>query len=257
MPQMPGMSAMRSADGRDRAVARRGADDLDEACRCGCRSRPRRSARRSRPSRSRCRRGRPSRRAHSSLRVPGRTVRADRPCRRADRAASASFGSSRARNAFDGRPPHVSEYIALWPAAQMQRTICARVVDAGEDAPARSRRARPSSPRRRRRPARPSGSARSSTTTTPTSTCRRSARGTAARARAAIAVMAAASSADGVVLPEPRVRGEVVLPPRVERERARLRVDRQRRRAGRVDADADHLSREKPGVARGLGERAA
>src|SRR3990170_1206274 len=35
---------------------------------------------------------------------------------------SASFGSRRARNAFEGRPPHASEYIALWPAAQTQRT---------------------------------------------------------------------------------------------------------------------------------------
>src|SRR5207342_955643 len=32
-------------------------------------------------------------------------------------------GSRRARNVFGGRPPHASEYIALCPAAQMQRTI--------------------------------------------------------------------------------------------------------------------------------------
>src|SRR5262249_54263571 len=37
---------------------------------------------------------------------------------------SASFGSRRARKLFGGSPPHASAYIALWPAAQTQRTMC-------------------------------------------------------------------------------------------------------------------------------------
>src|SRR5262245_45318316 len=37
--------------------------------------------------------------------------------------SSASFGSSRVRKLFGGSPPHASEYIALCPAAQMQRTM--------------------------------------------------------------------------------------------------------------------------------------
>jgi hypothetical protein len=45
----------------------------------------------------------------------------------------------------------------------------------------------------------------------------------------------------GVVLPEPRLRGEVTLESRIERQRPRLRIDRQRRGARGVDANADHL----------------
>src|SRR3954453_12801793 len=61
-------------------------------------------------------------RAHASLNPP-----AGRPGGNASSYSrsrtSASFGSSRARKAFGGRPPHAFEYIALWPAAQTQRTI--------------------------------------------------------------------------------------------------------------------------------------
>src|SRR3954469_1823971 len=64
----------------------------------------------------------PNMRAHASLSPP-----AGRPGGNASSYSrsrtSASFGSSRARNAFGGRPPHTFEYIALWPAAQTQRTI--------------------------------------------------------------------------------------------------------------------------------------
>ncbi len=51
----------------------------------------------------------------------------------------------------------------------------------------------------------------------------------------------------GVIFPEPGVRGEARRPARVERERTRLRVDREGRRAGGGDADADHaIARERP-----------
>ena len=106
--------------------------------------------------------------------------------------------------------------------------------------PGRSRRARPSWRRRRTRQARRSGSARSSTTTTPTSRCRRSARDTAARAGCAISVIAAASSADVWSFHSQACAARLPVHARVDRQRARRRVDRQRRRAGRVDADADH-----------------
>src|SRR3982750_3064714 len=64
----------------------------------------------------------PNMRAHASLSPP-----AGRPGGNASSYSrsrnSASLGSSRARNDFGGGPPHAFEYIALWPAAQTQRTI--------------------------------------------------------------------------------------------------------------------------------------
>src|ERR687897_173711 len=60
--------------------------------------------------------------AHDSLRCPaGRPAGYARSYSRSR--SSPSFGSSRARNVFGGSPPHASEYIALWPAAQTQRTM--------------------------------------------------------------------------------------------------------------------------------------
>ena len=68
--------------------------------------------------------GSPKSRAHSPLKCPaglpgGHAVSYNRSRR------AASFGSRRDRNALGGRPSQASEYMALWPAAQMQRTILA------------------------------------------------------------------------------------------------------------------------------------
>ena len=59
-----------------------------------------------------------------------------------------------------------------------------------------------------------------------------------------------------VVLPQPRVRREVLAPACVHRERPCRGVDRQRRRSRRVDADADHPVARELSVARCPGERA-
>jgi len=59
----------------------------------------------------------------------------------------------------------------------------------------------------------------------------------------------------GVVLPQPRLRGEDAFEARIDRERPRLRIDRERRRARGVDANSDHLVARKPGRASGIGER--
>ena len=72
-----------------------------------------------------------------------------------------------------------------------------------------------------------------------------------ARAPRAVAVIAAASSARGVVLPEPGVRRQVVAQRRVERQRPGRGIDRERRRSRRVHADADHARRaESPALSR-------
>ena len=190
---------------------------------------------------------RPSVRAHSVDRAARGTCRADARCRTAGRAARrASDRAARETPSTAGRPRPRSTS----PCDRRRRRSgrCAR----GSSTPASTRRDEvgeldPAVRPRRTRRARRSGSARSSTTTIRTSRCRRSARGIRARARAASAVIRAASSAAGVVLPQPGVRREVVAPLRVERQRTRLRVDRKRRRAGGVDADADDaLARRSP-----------
>ena len=59
-----------------------------------------------------------------------------------------------------------------------------------------------------------------------------------------------------VVLPEPGMRGERAGPLRVQRERTRAGIDRQRRGPGRVDADADDALAGEAGLPVRLGQRA-
>ena len=205
----------------------------------------------------------PARQAELRAPTPSR-----RACRRAGRRRSAfvveavaqrprASGSRRARNSFAGRPPQASEYIALWPAAQTQRSIFARVGRRRRGPPGRSRRARPSC------------AAASKTSGATFRQCQIfdqnhsdeyvppigarycgacSARGLGDR-RGLLGRRCGPSRA--------RRARRGCLPPRVERERPALRVDRDGRRAGRVDADADDLRRgEKPGSRLGRGQRA-
>ena len=131
MPQMPGMSAMRSAAGCDGAVAGGRADDLHEGADANAGSDGAvmrvEAAHGDRDARAKAERTGPVVRERAPRGRPGGYARSYRRSR-----SSASFGSSRARKAADGRPPQVSAYIALCPAAQTQRTILPRVLDAAE-----------------------------------------------------------------------------------------------------------------------------
>ena len=118
---------------RDRAVAGRGADDLDERARSRRRRRPRRSGRRSRPSRSGSpRAGRASAPTPPTACPPaGRRGRRRRRGGRAGRRAAGRGGRGTPSRA--ARPSR-REYIALWPAAQTPRRIFR-----GSETPARTR----------------------------------------------------------------------------------------------------------------------
>ncbi len=186
--------------------------------------------------------------ARRPARSPGGQASVDR----AGRAARPGVGSSRARNVLStaGRPRR-REYIALWPAAQMLRRIGARIGDAGQQ---RRDEVGQLDPARRRVEdvgRRPSGSARSSTRTTPTSRCRRSAPGSCGRVlRARVSVIAAASAAAVWSFHSQACAARLLRERGSSASGRAWRVDRQRRRAGRVDADADHpVAREAAGVA--------
>ncbi len=60
-----------------------------------------------------------------------------------------------------------------------------------------------------------------------------------------------------VILPQPRVRREIVLPLRVHRERSRVRVHGQRRRSCRIDANRNHAIPRELGVRVSLPQRTA
>ena len=131
MPQMPGMLRDDSPRRRNGAVAGRGADDLDQRADLDARADRAvvrvEAAHRDGDALRAIQARSPTRRHNCPAGVPGGNARSYRRSR-----SSASFGSRRARNAFDGSPPHASENIALWPAAQMQRTMSPGIVDAGE-----------------------------------------------------------------------------------------------------------------------------
>ena len=245
MPQMPGIVGDVSPDRRDRAVARRRADDLDQRAGLRCPSRPRRSARRSRPSRSRCLRA-----ARAPAPIRGTGGRPACPAaargRRGDRAARRASDRAARETSLDGRPPHASEYIALWPAAQTQRTM-----SFGSSTPASTAGTKSASSTQLAAASNTSGATfrhfqifdhhHSDEYVPPIGA--RYCGACCARHRGDRRRFVRA----GVVLPQPRVRGEVAFPSRIERQRPRLRIDRQRRRAGRVDADADHAIAREPG----------
>jgi hypothetical protein len=60
-----------------------------------------------------------------------------------------------------------------------------------------------------------------------------------------------------VVLPEPRLRGEIAPPSVVQRERTRARIDGQRCGPRRIDPDADHAVAREARRPLCVGERAA
>ncbi len=191
--------------------------------------------------------GRPSVAAHSRQRcpagVPGGSARSYRRSRNV-----ASLGSRRARNSFGGRPPHASPYSALWPAAQMQRTICARLGGAGENGGHEVGELHPAGggiedvwrdlqavPDLRPPPLRRVGAAD-----------RREV--VAARACCAIVGDRRRLGRARVVLPQPRVRGEVLAP---ARDRSRAAAPRRRSAAASIPSCRRRCR--SPGRARTLG----
>ena len=134
MPQMPGMSATASARRRDRAVARRGADDLDQ--RPGRHAGPNgavvrvEASHRDRDARRKPQRVRPfarerPRRTSRRMRVVVQSIPKLRELR--DRGV--------ARNAFDGSPPQAVRVHRLVAGRTDAADDVARIVDAGEHAP--------------------------------------------------------------------------------------------------------------------------
>ena len=116
-------------------------------------------------------------------------------------------GSRLSRNAFFGRPPHCSLYIALWPAAQMPRGsvgITLPVMKAGHES---------AIPPRRRPPRKPSGPSACSagflTKTTRCCRCRRTSPDSRRRASGLLGDLGRLGDA-GVVLPQPGLGGQLL-----------------------------------------------
>ena len=132
MPQMPGMSAMRSRDRRDRTIARGRADDLDQRARLD--SRPDSAVVRVEPAHRDRRAGRQTQRFSPSA---SESCPAGRPGAKAlsyNRSrSSASLGSSRARKDLEGRPPQASRVHRLVARGTDAADDLAWIVDAGEN----------------------------------------------------------------------------------------------------------------------------
>ena len=229
---------------RDGAVARGGADDLHE-----------RSAADARADGAVVRVEAAHRNRNSGAKAEGRRPFGRRDGRQDDRAdtrwsykrsrSDASFGCNLARNSRGGSPPQASPYRALCPAAQIQRSICR-----GRSTPARTDGTKSASSTQL--------SAASNTSAATFRQCQIFAQnhsdeyvppigasryGACSRA---VSCNRGRLGGRGVVLPEPRLCGGIRAPARIQRQRPVRGVHRQRRRSGRVHADADHARARKP-----------
>ncbi len=168
------------------------------------------------------------------------------PSRRAARAARPAPDRAPRRNSLSGSPPHSSQYIALWPAAQTPRTIFS-----GRVSPASSAGIQSQCSTKLCAAANTFGAARlqrsallqnHSEEYVPPHLARYCGRDFP-RAVGDLRRLGVA----GVVLPEPGHRIEVPLELRQHRQRRAVAVHRHRRAAGGVNPDADDLRRGRTG----------